>query len=61
MRSNASGFGTEIKVRAQGLWGVSNTFDTSTTPGQSLLPTSIGLSDHEKAEYVEHAYAFISR
>lgn len=53
MRSNASGIGTKIKVRVQGQWASAFAIDNSTVPGQSLIPTSIGLGGHEKADYVE--------
>ena len=38
MRSNASGIGSRIKVRSQGRWAIRDTFDSDSTPGQSLIP-----------------------
>ena len=52
MRSNASGIGTLVKVRAAGRWTVHDALDSHSAPGQSLQPLSIGLGDHPQADIV---------
>ena len=52
MRSNASGIGTLVKIRAGGRWGVRRTLDTHSGAGQSLKPLSVGLGGHDKADFV---------
>ena len=52
MRSNGSGLGTIVKVRAAGRWTVFDSLDTHSGPGQSLAPMSVGLGGHDKADFV---------
>ena len=52
MRSNASGIGTLVKVRAAGRWSLFDALDTHSGPGQSLRPLSAGLGGHHQADFV---------
>ena len=52
MRSNASGIGTLVKVRAAGRWTVLDALDVHSGPGQSLQPLSAGLGGHQQADFV---------
>ena len=52
MRSNASGIGTAITVRAGGRWSSVQALDSHSGPGQSLTPVSIGLGGRPAADYV---------
>ena len=52
MRSNASGIGTLVKVRAGGGWRVFRTLDTHSGAGQSHQPLSVGLGGHDQADFV---------
>ena len=52
MRSNASGIGTAVKVRAAGRWTVLDALDSHSGPGQSLQPLSAGLGGHHQADFV---------
>ncbi|MGD9903441.1 MAG: FG-GAP-like repeat-containing protein [Vicinamibacterales bacterium] len=53
-RSNSSGIGTRIAVRAGSQWTAIDTVRTSSGPGQSLQPVSIGLggSGGTRADFV---------
>ena len=53
MRSNASGIGTKVHVRAAGRWTVLDRLDTHSGPGQSLQPLAVGLGGHHQADFVE--------
>ena len=52
MRSNASGIGTNVRVRVAGQWTVFDTNDPHSGPGQSLAPYSVGLRGRVKADFV---------
>lgn len=52
MRSNASGIGTRLQVRAAGRWTVFDALDPHSGPGQSLQPLSAGLGGHRQADFV---------
>ena len=52
MRSNASGIGTNVRVRVAGQWTVFDTIDSHSGPGQSLAPFSIGLHGRTRADFV---------
>ncbi len=52
MRSNASGIGTAITLRAAGRWSSIQALDSHSGPGQSLTPVSIGLGGSAAADYV---------
>jgi tetratricopeptide (TPR) repeat protein len=51
MRSNASGIGTRVAVRAGSRWSIHSAFDHCSTPGQGLQPLSIGLGGAPRADY----------
>ena len=52
MRSNASGIGTLMRVRAAGRWAVFDAIDAHSGPGQSLAPLAVGLGGHDQADFV---------
>lgn len=52
MRSNASGIGTRIKIRAAGRWTVVDALDPHSGPGQSLVPLVIGLAGRAQTDFV---------
>ncbi len=52
MRSNASGIGTLVEVRAAGRWTVLDALDSHSGPGQGLVPVSVGLHGHPRADFV---------
>ena len=52
MRSNASGIGTRVEVRAAGRWTVLDALDSHSGPGQSLVPLSVGLGGSPRADFV---------
>ena len=52
MRSNASGIGTLVKVRAAGRWTVLDALDSHSGRGQSLQPLGAGLGGHDQADFV---------
>ena len=52
MRSNASGIGTQVALRLGSNWTLTDTFDKSSAPGQSLQPLSLGLAGLPRADYV---------
>ena len=53
MRSNASGIGTVVEVRAGGSWTVLDVLDTHSGPSQSVQPLGVGLRGYDKADFVE--------
>ena len=53
MRSNASGIGTGVMLRAGSRWSIFDTFDRHSAPGQSLQPLAIGLGGRERADFVQ--------
>ncbi|MEE4639961.1 MAG: FG-GAP-like repeat-containing protein [Wenzhouxiangella sp.] len=53
MRSNASGIGTGIMLRAGSRWSIFDTFDRHSGPGQSLQPLAIGLAGRDRADFVK--------
>ncbi len=52
MRSNRSGIGTRVALRSGSNWALTDTFDHSSGPGQSLQPLSIGLGTASRADYI---------
>lgn len=52
MRSNASGIGTQVRVRFAGQWALLDALDANSSPGQSLAPLSVGLAGHGHADFV---------
>ncbi len=52
MRSNGSGIGTRLAVRAGGRWTVLDALDPHSGPGQSLQPLSVGLAGGQQADFV---------
>ena len=52
MRSNASGIGTLVKVRAGGRWTLLDALDAHSGSGQSHRPLSVGLGGLPKADFV---------
>ncbi|MEO0424289.1 MAG: FG-GAP-like repeat-containing protein, partial [Pseudomonadota bacterium] len=52
MRSNAAGIGTRLALRRGEYWSVTSTFDSDSSPGQSLQPVSLGLGMSERADFV---------
>ena len=52
MRSNASGIGTVLRVRAAGRWTVLDRMDSHSGPGQSLQPLAVGLGGHHQADFI---------
>ena len=53
MRTNASGLGARIAVRAGTRWTMRNTLPATSAAGQSLQPLSIGLGDAKQADFVQ--------
>ena len=53
MRSNASGIGTGVMLRAGSRWSIFDTFDRHSAPGQSLQPLAIGLGGRDRADFVK--------
>ena len=53
MRSNASGIGTYVKLRADTRWAVASSFSRYSGPSQSLLPLMFGSGGAEEADYAE--------
>jgi hypothetical protein len=52
MRSNRSGIGTRLSLRALDRWTIMDTFDRHSAPGQSLQPALFGLGGLETADYL---------
>src|SRR4051812_30314408 len=52
MRSNACGVGTSVAARFDSRWVSGSTFRSSSGPGQSLMPISIGLGGAKRADFV---------
>ena len=53
MRSNASGIGTGLLLRAGDRWAVTDTYDRHSAPGQSLQPAALGLGGRTRAEFLQ--------
>lgn len=53
MRSNASGIGTGLTVRAGRNWAITDTYDRHSAPGQSLQPVAIGLGGRDRADFIQ--------
>ena len=53
MRSNASGIGTYIKLRADTRWTLASSFSYYSGPSQSLMPVMFGSGGAEEADYAE--------
>lgn len=51
-RSNASGIGTKVAARIGSRWTAVETFRSTSAPGQSLQPLSVGLGDAERIDFV---------
>jgi hypothetical protein len=52
MRSNASGIGARVAVRAAGRWTVVGGLRGHTGPGQGLVPLALGLGPEGRADFV---------
>ena len=52
LRSNVSGLGTRLAVRAQSRWTAYDTARPQSGPGQSLQPVAVGLADAPRADFV---------
>ena len=52
MRSNASGIGTLVKVRAGGRWTMLDALDAHSGSGQSHRPLSVGLGGLPQADFI---------
>ena len=53
MRSNASGIGTYIKLRADTRWSVASSFSHYSGSSQSLMPIMFGSGGADQADYAE--------
>ena len=53
MRSNASGIGTYIKLRADTRWSVASSFSYHSGASQSLIPVMFGSGGADEADYAE--------
>lgn len=53
MRSNASGIGTYIKLRAETRWAVASSFSYYSGASQSLMPVMFGSGGADQADYAE--------
>ena len=52
MRSNASGIGTRVTVRADSRWTVIEGYRAHSGPGQGLQPLAVGLGAEGKADFI---------
>jgi tetratricopeptide (TPR) repeat protein len=52
MRTNASGIGTRLAVRAGSRWTVVNTYRADSGPGQSLQPLLLGMGGSPRIDFV---------
>ena len=52
MRSNASGIGTRLAVRAGSRWSLLQTYRNNSAPGQSLQPLAVGLKGDPRAGFI---------
>ncbi|MEM7228391.1 MAG: FG-GAP-like repeat-containing protein [Planctomycetota bacterium] len=52
MRSNASGIGTSVAVRAHEHWTTASKLRAGTGPGQSLQPITVGLGGRAEADFI---------
>ena len=52
LRSNVSGIGNRIALRAGSLWTVADTLRSSSGPGQSLQPIEMGAGGRRQADFV---------
>lgn len=53
MRSNASGIGTYVKLRADTRWSLASNYPQNSGPSQSLMPMMFGSGGALKADYIE--------
>ncbi|MCB1627497.1 MAG: VCBS repeat-containing protein, partial [Xanthomonadales bacterium] len=53
MRSNASGLGTQLRLRRGTHWTVAELLDRNSAPGQSLQPIALGLGQAAQADFLE--------
>ncbi|MBT8111999.1 MAG: VCBS repeat-containing protein [Gammaproteobacteria bacterium] len=52
MRSNASGIGTRLAVRAGSRWSLLQTYRNDSAPGQSLQSLAVGLNGDRRADFI---------
>lgn len=52
VRSNASGIGVRLGLRAAGRWATADTLRNTAGPGQSVLPVALGLGGAARADFV---------
>lgn len=52
MRSNASGIGTQVRLRAGARWVIASNEPLDSTPGHSLRPLLLGLGGESKADFI---------
>lgn len=52
-RSNASGIGTQLRLRRGAYWTLADLLDRDSGPGQSLQPLALGVGDAAFADFVE--------
>jgi len=52
MRSNASGIGTEVAIRAGKHWTIGHNYPVMAAPGQSLQPLSLGMGGANQADFL---------
>jgi len=52
MRSNASGIGTHVGVRAGSRWSLLHSYRNDSAPGQGLQPLAVGLRGDRQADFV---------
>ena len=52
-RSNASGIGTQLRLRSGRQWSILEALDRDSAPGQSLQPLMIGLGGRSQLDFVE--------
>ena len=53
MRSNSSGIGTGLLLRAGDRWALADTYDAHSAPGQSLQPLALGLGGRQHADFLK--------
>ena len=53
MRSNASGIGTYVKLRADSRWSLTSTYSRASGSSQSLMPLMFGSGGATQADYIE--------
>ncbi|MEM1081789.1 MAG: hypothetical protein AAGH65_09440, partial [Pseudomonadota bacterium] len=53
IRSNSAGIGTGLVVRAGQQWVITDRYDRTSSPGQSVQPVVIGLGDQRRADFIQ--------